>query len=202
MRWPEGLRLRPIEAWPGEMTQKRKPSPFTANLSDSVYLLSRELKHLKVKDAVIQIAVTEGQLRLDGMLRADARPDHPGVILSFTSEQGALSFPADRFTTWQDNLRAIALGLEALRKVDRYGITSNSQQYTGWLAIESGGSKTSAEEARAFLASEEISGIIGARGLTDAELVRRAKRQTHPDMPTGDREAWDKVIEAAEVLGL
>lgn len=37
---------------------------------------------------------------------------------------------------WQINLRAIALGLEALRKLDRYGITSRGEQYTGWRAIE------------------------------------------------------------------
>jgi hypothetical protein len=34
--------------------------------------------------------------------------------------------------TWQDNLRAVALGLEALRRVERYGIAQRGEQYAGW----------------------------------------------------------------------
>jgi hypothetical protein len=39
---------------------------------------------------------------------------------------------------WQHNVRAIALGLEALRKVDRYGITRRGEQYAGWKALPAG----------------------------------------------------------------
>lgn len=43
--------------------------------------------------------------------------------------RGHLSYPCDTFTTLQDNLRVIALALEALRMVDRYGVTRRGEQY-------------------------------------------------------------------------
>lgn len=37
------------------------------------------------------------------------------------------------------NLHAIALGLEALRAVDRHGITSSAEQYAGFAQLTAGG---------------------------------------------------------------
>ncbi len=60
------------------------------------------------------------------------------------------SFPA-----WRINVRAIALGLEALRKVDRSGIARGNEQYTGFRALGSGiempAAQMAAEEALEFL---------------------------------------------------
>lgn len=63
----------------------------------------------------LQIALREQDFRVDGLLRAAARPEHPGVVLAIDSQHGPLSYPCDKFTLWRDNLRAIVLGLEALR---------------------------------------------------------------------------------------
>lgn len=46
--------------------------------------------------------------------------------------EDAYQFAVDTFVHWQDNLRAIALGMEALRKVARYGIVKGNEQYSGW----------------------------------------------------------------------
>ena len=144
------LRARPIEQWPGELLtdEFRQWSPFEASWTDTVDLLVREVDVLGADDAVLQLAITERECRLDGWIRADARPAHPGVILSFESRHGPLTYATDRFrgrgwsgrglNGWQSNVRAIALGLEALRKVDRYGIAESGQQYTGWSALPPG----------------------------------------------------------------
>lgn len=201
--WPDWLTFRPIEHWPGPLTAHyaRKRSPFSASLSATVGLLRKELTALGTIDGtdVLQVALEERDIRLDGKPRANAMPRHPGVILSFSmpqksyvfsskaiarkflfevgdpaaqiheqpddddelyrlavkqahpdhggaretwdkvqeawrllSQESAYQFAVDTYTTWQDNLRAIALGLEALRKVERYGITRGTEQYTGW----------------------------------------------------------------------
>src|SRR5947208_1880483 len=83
-----------------------------------------------------QFAVTESDIRLDGRPRARAVASHPGVVLAFDSRHGPLKYAVDTFDRWQDNLRAIALGLEHLRAVDRYGVTRRGEQYTGWRQIE------------------------------------------------------------------
>lgn len=218
---------RPIEVWPGEPTpaHKRQRSPFTTRdtssewswrrkdvpLSDTLELLDRELRALGVRDeAVLQVAVRERDLRLDGQLRADARPEHPGIILNFKSRHGELSYACDTFTTWQANLRAIAKGLEALRLVDRYGI-GQGRQYTGYRAIGAGTPMPAAamtvEDAARFLiehgewgdVSATVDEILDAGSDVRAAYFREAAKKLHPDAG-GNPELFKRLVEARDLL--
>lgn len=146
------------------------------------------------------------------MPRANARPTHPGVILAIESNKGPLSFPCDKFTTWQDNLRAIALALEALRKVDRYGITPNDEQYTGWKQLGSAHVPTdSLSDACTLLAriawpneAPDMQAQWAPKIATDRDVAqgtyRQARIKAHPDRNGGEQANWDAVEAAAEVL--
>ncbi|UAK40355.1 molecular chaperone DnaJ [Gordonia bronchialis] len=125
------------------------------------------------------------------------------MILSVNSMKGHLSFPCDKFVTWQENLRAIALALEALRKVERYGITPNNEQYRGWQQLPAAGSSSpmSADQAERVLrmAARLDEVVPGRKG--DLTLIYRAARvNAHPDRNCGDQKGWDAVGAAAEVL--
>lgn len=124
--------VRPIDLWPHKETRSRERGQFEASYTSTRALLYRECTQLGATSAVLQLACTEDDIRLDGELRANARVTHPGVIVSLVSRHGPLTFATDRFKHWDSNLRAIALGMEALRKVDRYGIAEGAQQYVGW----------------------------------------------------------------------
>lgn len=145
------LTFRPIKIWPDTFNRQaldRHASPFTASYADTLELLDVELRALEATDVVLQVDAAERDCRLDGQLRADAKVTHPGCILSFTSRHhGALSYPCDRYeavpyrrngASWTQNLRAITLGLEALRRVERYGIAERGQQYAGYRELGSG----------------------------------------------------------------
>jgi hypothetical protein len=131
------LTLRPIDAWPGKLRAhwQRERSPYSAPLKDTLQKLRRELTALSAKQVVLQIAIKEGQLRLDGLPRAGASAEHPGVILSFVSKYGPLRLAFDRFTQWAHNLRAVSLHLEHLRMAGLYGVGSDGEQYRGWQAL-------------------------------------------------------------------
>ena len=182
---------RPIERWPGPLQTRRRRSPFSAPLAATLSTLSRELRALDGKRVVLQMAITEADLRLDGLPYADTRPEHPGVILAFDSKFGPLQYPTDEFAHWHDNLRAIALGMEALRRVDRYGVSKRGEQYTGW---------------RALPASTDSAGLISTREEADEFLRRwdgdwkRAARETHPDQG-GDPDEFRTVMRAKELIG-
>jgi hypothetical protein len=167
MNWPDGLRMRTIDTWPGERTRSRKVSPFRASLRDTLEVLDRELRALKASNVWLEVAIPPEMFRLDGRPRAGARAEHPGVVVSFTSRTlgKELRYATDRFTAWQDNLRAVALGLEALRKVERYGIANRGEQYAGWTQLSAGG--PSPDRGR---------DLIGRHGGLTAAL-----RATHPD---------------------
>jgi len=140
-------------------------------------LLDAELRHLKSRACVVQLYVTEEQVGLDGGLRGRVFPRKPGVIVSFESKHGPLSYPCDRFDVWRDNVRAVALSLEALRKIDRYGVTQTDEQYRGWQRL-------GMTPAWAELLARE-SGMQAADLLRSIDLRERAIRQalinTHPD---------------------
>lgn len=210
--YPAWLPLQPIQRWPRDLTTSRIRSPFSATWGSTTSLLKSELRHLGVdvdrvdRGVVLQIAISPEALRLDGRLRSRADVAHPGVILAIESKHGPLSYACDRFTTWRDNLRAIALALEALRKVDRYGIGDTGQQYTGWQQLPPGGTTPaqalSVADAERVLREQAGTGEPGDR--TDLgtlpQAYRRAVAATHPDRPGGSREAFDAVQAAADVL--
>lgn len=214
------VRFRPIDVWPGAPTKTRQRAAFSAPWSGRVELLNRELRHLGAKNVILQVDIPESMLRLDGFPRADARARSPGVILALDSKFGPLRYPCDTFYDWQDNLYAIALALEALRKVDRYGVTKRGEQYTGWKALGSGQAMGGAtiqtaggivlppapnmkpEEAARYLAlhSEFNAAAILKNPETAAAAYRAAAKRLHPDTEEGVGEAFKVLGEAKRVL--
>jgi hypothetical protein len=108
-------------------------------------------------------------------------------VLSFDTKHGRMSMPCDSYTDWEANLRAIALTLECLRTVERYGVTSNRQeQYTGWLKLPAVSTQDEAlEHARALCQFADRSDLSPALLLNDFALFeqtwKEAVKKTHPD---------------------
>lgn len=206
--WPSGLLLKPIDNWPGPLTKSRTHSRFESTLTSTLQLLRRELEFLGARGTTLQIALQDKDFRIDGYPRATARPDHPGVILSFSSRQvGDQGYPCDTFLTWQDNLRAIALSLEALRKVERYGVDKRGQRYMGFKALPSGIPMPTAltrEEAAEIIAGHTLGWYTAEDILADDTIcnsaIKRARVATAPDRHDGDRDQWDRVDRAMQVL--
>lgn len=198
----------------------RRQSQFDTTWTKTVRQLSREIDHLGGRDVVIEADVREQDIRIDGMLRANARPSSPAVVVAFdTRDHGPMLYRCDRYVTgwrtegadsWQHNVRAIALTLEALRAVDRYGATETGQQYAGFKALPSGtampASPMTADEAWSIIGSYQSATIAHFRLHHSADELkaayRRARAANHPDRRDGDRALWDKVEQAAQVLGV
>lgn len=217
--------FRPLTEWPGTLTPDtaRKGSPFRATYSQTLELLDHELRQLKAQRVVIELALSAGQIRADGWPRADARtPTHPGVIVSFDSTYGPLRYLTDRYTSgwanmnrvaWQQNLRAIALGLEALRKVDRYGISERGEQYTGWSALPPGTIAAAAgmtvDEAARYVQeaghpTASDTRFVWEQIRSDADirerLYRQAAKRLHPDTASGNEAGFRRLEQAITVL--
>ncbi len=198
------IRFVSLQAWPGERTKSRTRSQFSASFASTCETLERELLHLRAKHVVIQADCDESQIRRDGMLRTDARTRTPGIILSFDSKHGPLSYPCDRFMDWHDNLRAIALGLEALRTVDRYGVTKRAEQYKGWKALTFRGDDYFAneQEAAVFLAGDGQGGqsnLILSNFEAAKAAYKRRSAASHPDAGGSD-EVFKRVTAAWEMI--
>jgi hypothetical protein len=167
----------------GRSLVERKRSPFRASWGSTVTLLARELRMLKTSNVWIELDIAQSDFRIDGLPRASARQITPAVVVSMDTRHGALRYSVDTYDHWEDNLRAVALGLEALRAVDRYGVTKRGEQYAGWRALPAG-SQRSAEYLY-----ERGRQIVAEHG----DSIRAAVRATHPDHG-GSREDFDAVM--------
>lgn len=177
--------IRPIGNWTDPVTEYRASRyRFKAAWSDTLNLLNYEADQLGATLIVLQIDVTEGDIRRDGMLRANARVGFPGVRVSLDSRHGPLTYATDAYETWQANVRGLALALQALRAVDRYGVTKRGEQYRGWLAIE-------APPSMDVAAAQDLIAKYGS--------LRDALFKTHPDHGGSD-EAFIAVQRARDVL--
>lgn len=195
-------RFRPLTAWPGERTRRPVASRFSAKWGDTLALLKRELRHLDARNLVLQIDVTERDIRQDGYPRANARPSSPGVVINFDSKYGPLRYFADYYNDWQDNVRAIAVTLENLRAIDRHHVLKRGEQYTGSKALP-------ASTAPAMTA-EQAAQLLAGYGtyhheilLRDPSRVQRAYRiaaqSAHPDTG-GSTEEFQRLQEAKRIL--
>lgn len=140
-----GLRVmratfRPLPTWPYPPQRKRYAS-FRVSYARTLKDLEYEIDQVKGREVIIGVVADERDIRLDGQMRADARIRGSGVELSFEIPDGRrLVFHSDVHYDWKDNLRAIALGLESLRAVQRYGITTGiGEQYAGFAQLTAGG---------------------------------------------------------------
>lgn len=207
-----GVTFRPIHAWPGPMTRDADRLPgwrFRAAWSSTIELLGLELRQLDARDVVLQMDLTEGDLRRDGLPRANARPGHPGVILAFNSTQGPLQFACDTYGWWETNVRVIALTLQALRAVARYGATKTGEQYRGWAALPppaAANGQMTVEDAAQFITEQSGINAIGPADMIDPRMVETrqlayhaAAKRLHPDAG-GDHLAFTRLQEAKRLL--
>lgn len=199
-------RFVPLTQWPGKQrpSYARKRSTFRAKYAARLGMLEKELNHLGAKDIVIQVYLDRNDIRNDGWPRSSARPNQPGVVLSFRKKTGEeLSFPCDTYDGWEDNLYAIALSLEALRSVDRYGVTQQAEQYKGWAKLPAPAQEQSKDKEWAYGHLARLAGTVTSalRGNTAAIQLayRTATRATHPDTG-GSTSAFQLLQDAMRVL--
>jgi hypothetical protein len=189
-----GVTIRPLGE-PKPPTGDRY-SPFSASLTSTVELLATELRALEARQVVLELDLRERDIRVDGLPRADARPSHDGVALAFESKFGPLRYATAEYSGrwtqagWQANLRAIALSMQALRAVDRYGVSKRGEQYRGWRQIPqtAGGDITTIAAAEAFIAEHGGS-------------YREAAKRLHPDKPGGDADLFKRLTQAKALTG-
>lgn len=205
--------IRPLGPWVGATTPERHSSRrFRAPWSSTLDLLGTETELLGATLVVLQVDVTARDVRRDGMLRSGARVGFPGVRVSFDSRHGPLTYATDAYEqqysvdppAWQANIRAIALALEALRAVDRYGVSRSGEQYRGWSALPAGSpaGQMSADDAARLLAGY-ADGITAAQVLADpdarARAFKQAARRHHPDFG-GEPEVFARLTGARDLL--
>lgn len=125
LQWPSG---RPRTSYPSH-------SKFgSRSIEQAVTILRNEIGRLGGSGVVIS---TNTKLRLDGLpYSKQAQPTDKGVAVYFTYRSRSMCFACDRWDKVQDNIYAIAMTIEALRGIERWGSGDMVQQaFTGFVAL-------------------------------------------------------------------
>lgn len=193
------VRFKPLPVWNGKATPpaSRRQLPGEQTYTQILDRLESELKHLGARDIVIETGHKATATRNDGWLRSDApTPAHPGAVLWFDAKAtrggkvvGELHFACDRYANWKDNLRAIILTLEDLRKIENRGATQSGEQYTGYAALPAMKTPPDLKEAAARLLikyANAVPSVTVTEILTQPETARavysEAVKKAHPDV--------------------
>ncbi len=151
----------------------------------------RELQLLKAYKVIISSNVP---LRRDGLPYANYRqPEDPGVAVYFQLNKPHV-LACDHWNCVKDNLRAIGLHVAAIRGIERWGVGSVEQAFTGYQALPESSSDNSAHKSWWIVLQVDP----GATPAQIKEAYRALARKHHPDVNgNGDQmatinRAWEE----------
>lgn len=219
---PLQITIKPIQKWIGAETKNPRNSLFKKTYSDTKKILEFELEKLGAIASSVQLEMfikPEDLLRDGQLLRAHAKPYKPGVVLSFSiitrrlrnpqtneikNETKTLSYPCDTYNDWQDNIRAIALSLEKLRSVARYGVFKYEDMVSRLALPSAEGKLSDRDAALAFISRHSeiiLQSMDGEAKCRNAYL--EAAKKLHPDKNGGERsDDFLKLADAKRILGI
>lgn len=193
--------IQEIEAFPlhWPMGYKRTPSflrinsKFKVNMDTAQQQLRLEIKRLGGKNLVVS---TNIPVRKDGGLYVDwmsKKIDDPGVAIYFSINEKNVSMCCDKFFRIWENVYALAKGIEALRGMDRWGVSEFLERaFTGFTGIP-----------ETVQAEKDIWDILGLSVKPDSiDVVKSAYRNMakicHPDIPGGSHYKMQQLNDAYE----
>jgi hypothetical protein len=158
----------------GQTRRETRDRPLT--VAEALTRLAGELARL---GATHELLSTNIPIRLDGLPRSGlAEPADPGVAAYFRLKGQPRCLACDRWDRTADNIAAVAQHIDALRRIDRYGVGTLDQVFAGYAAL------APAAEADWWY----VLGIRPTATLVEVEeAYRRLAKERHPDAGGGEQ---------------
>lgn len=147
LAWPQGwARIKPYQRERATFRSSKKSSFTDSNgmrvesssskpltVADAIKRLSGELSRL---GATNEILSTNVKTRLDGLPYSNQpEPDDVGAAAYFKLKGKPRCLACDKWNRVADNIAAIAQHIDALRRIDRYGVGTMEQAFAGYAAL-------------------------------------------------------------------
>lgn len=181
LQWPKGRprRAAALRKDPKFNRKEREYSKVGAGswnvtreitIAVAIQRLQQELDRIGARHPVVSSNV---ELRLDGLPRLGRNaPDDPGVAVYFELSGKPHCLPCDVYTTVAGNIAAVAAHIEATRAIERHGVASVAEVFSGFVALPPPGSAPwwQVLQVSESATREEIEAAY-----------RRLARERHPD---------------------
>ncbi|MDJ0922089.1 MAG: DnaJ domain-containing protein [Henriciella sp.] len=119
-------------------------------------------------------------------------PADPGVALYFQKGGEPITLACDTYTKVEQNLAALAAHIEAVRKIERYGVQTAKEILRAFSALPPPSKQRPARKAW------EVLGVARTASASEVRAAyRKLSARAHPDAG-GDRAEWDEISSAYE----
>jgi hypothetical protein len=187
---------QPVEAYPlcwPDGWKRTHPSHrdwLRGRLESTGKVRDRVIDEVRLMGGTGLIISSNVPVRRDGLMYSNVKePDDPGVAVYFTYQKKPMCFACDRYTNVSDNVRAIALTINAIRGLARWGASDMMERaFRGFTALPE----------KATAPWREVLGFDAFEDVTPDDLdakFRDLVKIHHPDQG-GDAEAFRRVVEA------
>jgi hypothetical protein len=205
LAWPTGWKRTPSHQRKRAPFHEHRPVPSSLNpgqwyrrkseltVAGAIARVADEMRRLGVRPQAWLIS-SNVRVRLDGLPYSnDREPEDAGVAVYFKRGKQDLVLACDSWNRVAGNLAAIAGHIEALRTIERYGVGSLEQAFTGYQALPAKG--TTWRTTLGFAPDQVVTAAD-----VDAAFKARA-RESHPDVDGGSHDAMASLTAArAEAL--
>ena len=140
LSWPQGWARTPRAQRKRASFGRTQQSPGSSwrskeslTVSQATDRVLEELRRLRAVDAIVS---TNLVVRIDGLPRSgQAEPTDSGVAVYFTLKKADRCLACDRWDRVADNIAALAAHVGALRGIERWGVGTVDQAFTGYTAL-------------------------------------------------------------------
>lgn len=123
--------VRGVDIRDGQVYNRAEIRALT--VSDAIGRLSAELLRLGASSEILS---TNVPVRLDGLPRSgQPEPSDPGAAVYFRLGKQDRCLACDAWDRTADNIAAIAQHIDALRRIDRYGVGTLEQAFAGYAQL-------------------------------------------------------------------
>lgn len=183
LAWPTGWPRTPwARRIPARFGKKHRDSSGFTNhkqitVAEACDRLQAELDRIGARHAVLS---TNLEQKLTGGPRSgQSNPTDPGVCVYFQLKGRPTTLPCDRYDDVAGNIAAVAAHIEATRAIERHGVGTLDQMFTGFQAIRGPGPKPW-KEVLGFPTESRPS--VDTIRMKQRELAKKF----HPDMGGSD----------------
>lgn len=192
LQWPPGRPRKPAgERKNGKFNRKERRSgeswltSVDISVADALKRLQNELDAIGAHYPVVSSNL---ETRLDGLPRSGgSKPSDPGVAVYFQLGGEPHCLPCDTYALVEHNIAAIAAHIEATRAIERHGIASVREMFSGFAALP---------------APKKWFEVLGVNVNSNATVINSTYRalaaKRHPDRPGGSHDAMAELNKARD----
>ena len=189
LSWPAGWKR---SARGGQLRPRFTSGRQDVTVAAAVDRLDAELTRLGARDALLSTNLKLG-LRGDP-LSGQPEPNDRGVAVYFKMGDKARVLACDRWTTVAGNIAALAAHIDAIRRIERYGVGTVDQAFAGYDALPPPGATNRPPWRRVFGIPDDMP----VTPLALQETYKELAKQMHPDLQGGSHEAMAQLNEARD----